>query len=183
MTLMPAFDAARVLDEIERQGVTHLTVVPTMLAALNEEQSARSRDVSSLRGILHGGAPFATETLRSAHVAFPATELQHVYGTAETAPLVTMLPHEERLLDTRTECDGRLPEQAGTDRRRARRRLVRGERRRAARALPVAHRGLQGAQGDRAALRTAAGDPAAANPVKGAVGDDGRWDSSADPPA
>jgi hypothetical protein len=27
-----------------------------------------------------------------------------------------------------------------------------------------------------------AGDPAAVNPVTGAVGDDGRWDASADPP-
>jgi long-chain acyl-CoA synthetase len=98
--VVPAFDAARVLDEIERHGVTHVTVVPTMLAALTEEQSARPRDVSSLRGILHGGAPIATETLRRAHVAFPDTELLHIYGTTETAPLVTMMPHEERLLDT-----------------------------------------------------------------------------------
>jgi long-chain acyl-CoA synthetase len=89
-----------VLDEIERQGVTHMTAVPTLLAALHEERSARPRDVSSLRGILHGGAPIATETLRRAHVAFPAAELLHIYGTTETAPLVTMMPHEERLLDT-----------------------------------------------------------------------------------
>jgi hypothetical protein len=77
-----------------------MTAVPTLLAALHEERSARPRDVSSLRGILHPGAPIATETLRRAHVAFPAAELLHIYGTTETVPLVTMMPHEERLLDT-----------------------------------------------------------------------------------
>ena len=42
-----------------------------MLAAINEEQLARPRDVSSLRLIAFGGAPIATETLRRAHEAFP----------------------------------------------------------------------------------------------------------------
>ena len=32
--------------------------------------------------------------------AFPAAELMHIYGATETSPMVTVLPHEERLLDT-----------------------------------------------------------------------------------
>ncbi len=32
--------------------------------------------------------------------AFPAAELLHVYGTTETTPITTLLPHEERILDT-----------------------------------------------------------------------------------
>jgi long-chain acyl-CoA synthetase len=37
--------------------------------------------------------------LRRAHAAFPETELLHVYGATETAPIVTALRHEEQLLD------------------------------------------------------------------------------------
>jgi long-chain acyl-CoA synthetase len=70
-----------------------------MLAAMSEEQLTRPRDVSSLRHITHGGAPCATETLRRAHRAFPNAELVEVYGATETAPIATVLRHEEDLLD------------------------------------------------------------------------------------
>ena len=70
-----------------------------MLAAISDEQLTRPRDVSSLRLLSHGGAPVATETLRRAHDAFPEAELMHLYGTTETAPIATVLPHEERVLD------------------------------------------------------------------------------------
>jgi AMP-binding enzyme/Metallopeptidase family M24 len=61
--VLPAFDPAGVLDLIERERVTATLVVPTMLAALSDEQLARPRDVSTLRLISHGGAPIATQTL------------------------------------------------------------------------------------------------------------------------
>jgi len=98
--LLPAFDPARALEEIERHRVTATLVVPTMLAAMSDEQLARPRDVSSLRHLSHGGSPCATETLRRAHAAFPAAELLHIYGATETAPIATLLPHEERVLGT-----------------------------------------------------------------------------------
>jgi long-chain acyl-CoA synthetase len=98
--MLPAFDPARALGLIERHAVTATLVVPTMLAAMSEEQLARPRDVTSLRYLSHGGSPCATETLRRAHAAFPAAELLHIYGATETSPIATLMPHEERLLDT-----------------------------------------------------------------------------------
>jgi long-chain acyl-CoA synthetase len=97
---LPAFDPAAALDLIESRRVTGTLVVPTMLAAISEEQLARPRDVSSLQLVSHGGAPIATETVRRAHAAFPEAELMHLYGATETAPIATVLPHEERALDT-----------------------------------------------------------------------------------
>ena len=97
--VLPAFDAGAALDLIERHRVTDTIAVPTMLAAMAEEQLARPRDVGSLLRISHGGAPIATETLRRAHAAFPGTELMHIYGATETAPIATVFPHEERVLD------------------------------------------------------------------------------------
>ena len=96
---LPVFDAADALDLIENRKVTATLVVPTMLAAMADEQLARPRDVSSLRLLSHGGSPVATETLRRAHQAFPEAELLHLYGTTETAPLATILAQEERFLD------------------------------------------------------------------------------------
>jgi long-chain acyl-CoA synthetase len=97
--VLASFDPGQALDLIAEHGVTHTLLVPTMLAALTDEQSARPRDVSRLRHIAHGGAPIATETVRRAHAAFPDAELLHIYGATETSPIATLLPHEERLLN------------------------------------------------------------------------------------
>jgi long-chain acyl-CoA synthetase len=97
--LLGVFDPAAALDLMAAHEVTHTLLVPSMLAALTEEQLARPRRLPTLRGISHGGSPIATETLRRAHAAFGDVELLHMYGATETAPIVTGLRHEERLLD------------------------------------------------------------------------------------
>jgi len=99
-TIMRAFDAAGLLDLVEREAITATQVVPSMLAAITEEQLARPRDVSSLRFLTFGGAPSATETLRRARRAFPDAELMTMYGATETAPLVTAVRRLETRLDT-----------------------------------------------------------------------------------
>jgi long-chain acyl-CoA synthetase len=96
--MLPSFDAATSLDLVQQHGVTVTLPVPTMVAAVVEEQRARPRDVSSLRLLGHAGSPAATEVLRRAHETFPQAELAHYYGATETAPIVTALPHEEREL-------------------------------------------------------------------------------------
>jgi long-chain acyl-CoA synthetase len=98
--VMEAFEPGATLDLIERERVTVTQVVPTMLAAMCDEQLERPRDVSSLRMLTFGGAPSATETLRRARRAFPGAGLMTMYGATETAPLVTILPGLHRLLDT-----------------------------------------------------------------------------------
>jgi long-chain acyl-CoA synthetase len=98
--IMPRFDPDLAVDLIEREAVTHTLLVPTMLAATADAQLARPRDVSSLRYLSHGASPISAETLRRTRRAFPGAELLHVYGTTETTPITTLLPHEERILGT-----------------------------------------------------------------------------------
>jgi long-chain acyl-CoA synthetase len=98
--VLSAFDPAAALDLIAAEGVTSTLGVPTMLAALADEQLARPRDVSSMRVIGYGGSPIATEVLRRAHTAFPDAELLHLYGATETAPIATSFPHQEEVLDS-----------------------------------------------------------------------------------
>jgi len=98
--IMPRFDPGLAVDLIEREAVTHTLLVPTMLAMAAGAQLARPRDVGSLRYLSHGASPISAETLRRTRQAFPGAELLHVYGTTETTPITTLLPHEERILDT-----------------------------------------------------------------------------------
>ncbi|MPY94232.1 MAG: AMP-binding protein, partial [Acidimicrobiia bacterium] len=96
--ILEAFDPGAFLDLVEREGATATLGVPTMLAATVDEELARPRDVSSLALYGHGASPVAIEVLRRATEAFPATHFVHLYGATETAPLLTGLRHEERLL-------------------------------------------------------------------------------------
>jgi len=98
--IMPRFEPDLAVDLIEREAVTHTLLVPTMLAMAAGAQLARPRDVSSLRYLSHGASPISAETLRRTREAFPGAELLHVYGTTETTPITTLLPHEERILGT-----------------------------------------------------------------------------------
>jgi acyl-CoA synthetase (AMP-forming)/AMP-acid ligase II len=99
LVVLPGFDAATCLDTIEHHGVTVCMPVPTMLAALADEQCRRPRDLTSLRLIGHAGGPITTSLIRYAHDTFPAAELAQYYGATETAAIVTCLGHEERLLE------------------------------------------------------------------------------------
>lgn len=69
--ILPGFDPVTALEAIGAERVTITLGVPTMLAALAEEQLARPRPVETVRSIIHGGSPIATEVVRRAHAAFP----------------------------------------------------------------------------------------------------------------
>lgn len=97
--VLPAFTPGETLDIIEREKVSDSLGVPTMIAAMTELQLTEPREVSHFKMLAHGGSPIASEVVRRAHRAFPQTELIHVYGCTETAPLATGLRHEEALTD------------------------------------------------------------------------------------
>lgn len=97
---VPAFEPALVLDTIESERITTTLAVPTMLVALCEEQERTPRDLSSLRVVTHGASPVALETLRRVRRLLPDTELIHLYGATELAPLATAFADEHLHLDT-----------------------------------------------------------------------------------
>lgn len=98
--VLPAFDAATMLDLIESERITQTLGVPAMVAASVEEQLVRPRDVSTFRAYAHGGSPIALEVVRRGASAFPGTAFVHLYGATETSPLITGLVDEVDLLDT-----------------------------------------------------------------------------------
>lgn len=97
--LLPAFTPGDALDLIARETITDTLGVPTMIAAMTELQLVEPRDISSLKMLAHGGSPIASEVVRRAARAFPTTELVHLYGATETAPLVSGLRDEQLLVN------------------------------------------------------------------------------------
>ncbi|MBM9464460.1 long-chain fatty acid--CoA ligase [Aeromicrobium sp. YIM 150415] len=88
MVLVPRFEAAAVLDAIERHRVTIFSGVPTMYFALLQEEVA-GRDLSSLRSAVSGGASIPGEVIRAFEEKFSGVVVLEGYGLSETASTTT----------------------------------------------------------------------------------------------
>jgi long-chain acyl-CoA synthetase len=81
--LVSEFDAAAVLDLLERHLVTNPIFVPTMLQMLTAVPGAPGRDFSALRTIVYGASPITTTVLRATLATF-GCELIGLYGLTES---------------------------------------------------------------------------------------------------
>jgi acyl-CoA synthetase (AMP-forming)/AMP-acid ligase II len=93
-TVVPAarrFDADQALQDIQRQGVTNLFVVPTILKALAEAPGASAGDWSRLKWIVYAGAPMYRADQRRALEVFGDRLVQY-YGLVEVTGAITVLP-------------------------------------------------------------------------------------------
>ncbi len=95
LVVVDHFDAEQALATVERERVTSAMLVPTMLVRLTAlDPAVRARfDTSSLRWILSGAAPLATETARRFQEAYGPI-LWNFYGATETG-LVTLARPED----------------------------------------------------------------------------------------
>ncbi|MFZ2176126.1 MAG: AMP-binding protein [Rhodococcus sp. (in: high G+C Gram-positive bacteria)] len=93
------FDPESVVGAIETERVTCTFLVPTMLTLLLEylDQMDRVPDLSSLRLVVHGGAPISPTLLDSA-IARLGCSFTQSYGMTEAGPILSFLPNEDRLL-------------------------------------------------------------------------------------
>jgi long-chain acyl-CoA synthetase len=88
LTLVPRFDATKVLEVIERDGVTVFQGVPTMYFGLLHHPDRDSYDLSRLRICVSGGASMPVEVLHAFESAFGAIILEG-YGLSETSPIAS----------------------------------------------------------------------------------------------
>ena len=96
--LVSEFDAAEVLDLLERERVTNAVFVPTILQMLAAVPGAAERDYSSLRSITYGASAITTPVLRAALRTFRCP-LFGVYGLTETTGGVVQLAPEDHDTD------------------------------------------------------------------------------------
>jgi long-chain acyl-CoA synthetase len=85
MVIPPRFDARGFLGDVERFGGTRSFMVPShFIRILEVPESERAPvDTSSLRLIVHGGAPCPVAVKRRMMAAFPTTEIHELYGASE----------------------------------------------------------------------------------------------------
>lgn len=90
--VLPGFVPADVLKAVEKNKVTEMLLVPTMIQMLIEDPTFSETDTSSLIHVLYGAAPITEALLDRALDSFPHTEFVQVYGMTELSPLATSLP-------------------------------------------------------------------------------------------
>jgi fatty-acyl-CoA synthase len=88
--MVPRFEPAVVLETIERERVTDAFLVPTMALALLADPSCRTRDLSSLRRVMIGGAASPPSLVRALDERLPGCAVYCGYGLTETSPVLTI---------------------------------------------------------------------------------------------
>ncbi len=96
---IPSFDVESAIDAIERFGVTHVLLVPTMISMMLAHPAFDPARLSSLRRLVYGASPMPAGVLRETLEALPDVDLIQAYGQTEMAPLVTVLPSTEHRID------------------------------------------------------------------------------------
>ncbi|MFF7656022.1 long-chain fatty acid--CoA ligase [Streptomyces sp. NPDC007983] len=92
VVIEPGFDAERMLDLIENQGVTCLFGVPTMFAAVAESPRWATADLSSVRTLMCGGSP-VPKALIDVYLRRGLSFIQG-YGMTEASPGTLLLDRE-----------------------------------------------------------------------------------------
>jgi len=88
------FDAEAVLAAIEREGITHLFLPPTLVYALLSHPAIDTTRVDSLRCVAVGAAPIAPERVKEA-VRKLGPVIHEVYGQSECLfPVVAKVPSD-----------------------------------------------------------------------------------------
>ena len=90
--VLSAFDATRVVDEIERNAIQFFTAAPTIIAALIDEVRGRPErpELGSLREIQYGAAPMPEPLLRDA-IEVLGCRFRQIYGMTEAQSFVSLL--------------------------------------------------------------------------------------------
>lgn len=93
--IMPELDQAEMLETLTKERISYLVTVPAVYALLLRRPELATTDVSSVRWLGYGGAAIAPSLVEELRAAFPEARVFNGYGMTETAPLLSVLPHED----------------------------------------------------------------------------------------
>ncbi len=95
--IMRKFDAEQFLKTVEEEKITSTFIVPTMLnmVASLPDDVKKKYDLSSMRNLVVGGAPFHISTKKAILNLFPKDCLFEFYGSTETGINTILLPEEQ----------------------------------------------------------------------------------------
>ena len=90
------FDPTKVLDFIERSGITKLFMVPAAMQFVVRQPRAREVDFSKLKYMFYGASPIPAALLKECIEVFGCGFVQ-VYGMTETTGSIVALPPEDHV--------------------------------------------------------------------------------------
>jgi acyl-CoA synthetase (AMP-forming)/AMP-acid ligase II len=88
--MLKKFEPVTVMDLIQRERVTRLQVVATMIIAVLNHPDFSKYDLSSVKEIMMGGAPTSTALVREIERRMPGCRAVGGYGLTETSPVLTI---------------------------------------------------------------------------------------------
>ncbi len=92
--IVPRYDADIAFDLIEKERITVVKTVPTVLVRLLDSPDIRRRNLSTVRTIIYGGEPMPVERLKEAIEIFGMVFV-NLYGQMEAPMTITWLGKEE----------------------------------------------------------------------------------------
>lgn len=99
--LIPQFRAGELIDIIEREHVTDLPVVPSMLQMLVSHLEFEREKFRSVNSIAFGAAPISDSLLTQIDELFPKAKFQQAYGMTESCAIGTMTRASRLVIDGR----------------------------------------------------------------------------------
>jgi long-chain acyl-CoA synthetase len=105
--LTPEVKPNVIFETVQRERVTVLKLVPTVLYQLTESPDKTRYDLSSLKSIIYGGSPSAAPRLKDA-VQFFGKKIAQLYGQAEAPMCISTLSREDHCIDGPEESVRRL---------------------------------------------------------------------------
>lgn len=92
----PGFNADEALELIEKEKITWLWVVPTMLYRMLDSPKIKEVDLSSIKTVVYGAAPMSAPRLREAMDAFGNVFIQ-IYGQVENPNLISTMNKDDHI--------------------------------------------------------------------------------------
>ena len=94
LPVSPSLDAEEVWSLVERERVTNMFTVPTILKVLIDSPAVGTHDHASLRYVIYAGAPMYAQDQQTARERLGEVLVQY-YGLAEVTGNITVLPPRE----------------------------------------------------------------------------------------
>lgn len=88
---MPRFEPLQFLETVQRERVTDVTLVPTMINMFLSHPRFAEFDLSSFKRIYFGAAPMPDGLLRRALSTMPDVKFQQAWGMTELSPIATTM--------------------------------------------------------------------------------------------